>query len=38
MHGFGATINVINGALECGYISAKAKARIENFIALMQYF
>ena len=36
--GFGATINIINGGLECGFVSQGAKSRTSYFTALMNYF
>lgn len=36
--GFGATINIINGVLECGTQTANAASRIDNYKGLMEYF
>jgi hypothetical protein len=36
--GFGATINVINGGLECGSWSSHANHRVDYYRGLMGYF
>lgn len=35
---FGATINIINGAIECGKWTQNAANRVENYKGLMGYF
>ena len=36
--GFGSTINIVNGAMECGFSSAQAANRVEYYKKLMEYF
>jgi hypothetical protein len=36
--GFGATINVLNGAVECGHTDDRATNRVNYYKAFMNYF
>ena len=38
LSGFGATINVLNGAVECGHDDTRANNREAYYKAFMKYF